>query len=75
LPHDCRHGVAHVCASAAADVCLYCTCLLLLLQGKLCWVLQCLAVLLGLNGTAQRLANAPTLQVGNTYLWLAVAQA
>lgn len=36
------------------------------LQGKLCWVLQCLAVLLGLGGVANRLANAQTLQVRQT---------
>jgi hypothetical protein len=38
-------------------------CALCVLQGKLCWVLQCLAVLLGLSGVANRLANAQTLQV------------
>lgn len=31
-------------------------------MGKLCWVLQCLAVLLGLSGTANRLANTQSLQ-------------
>jgi hypothetical protein len=51
-------------SSTAAGILLLCI-LLLLLQGKLCWVLQCLAYLLGLGGVSQRLANAPTLQVGN----------
>lgn len=31
-------------------------------QGKLCWVLQCLAVLLGYGNTVKRIANAPTLE-------------
>lgn len=31
-------------------------------MGKLCWVLQCLCVLLGLGKTVKRLANAPTLE-------------
>ncbi|EFJ43864.1 hypothetical protein VOLCADRAFT_83033 [Volvox carteri f. nagariensis] len=30
-------------------------------MGKLCWVLQCLAVVVGLGKTVKRLANAPTL--------------
>lgn len=33
------------------------------MQGKLCWVLQWLAVLLGVRGTSLRLVNAQTLQV------------
>jgi len=33
------------------------------LQGKLCWVLQCLGMLVGVTGSMRRLANAPTLQV------------
>jgi hypothetical protein len=35
---------------------------LLLLQGKLCWVLQTLAMCCGLHFSMKRLANAPTLQ-------------
>ncbi|KAG2493304.1 hypothetical protein HYH03_008440 [Edaphochlamys debaryana] len=31
-------------------------------MGKLCWVLQCLAVFLGLGKTVKRIANAPTLE-------------
>lgn len=32
------------------------------LQGKLCWVLQCLAAFLGMGKTVKRLVNAPTLE-------------
>jgi hypothetical protein len=45
----------HCCGACVRELCV--------LQGKLCWVLQCLAVLLGLSGTANRLANAHSLQV------------
>lgn len=30
-------------------------------QGKLCWVLQCIAAMLGLRRTLHRFANAPTM--------------
>jgi hypothetical protein len=36
-------------------------CSLPALQGKLCWVVQCLLALLGYSKTVQRIANAPTL--------------
>lgn len=47
-------------------------CCCVILQGKLCWVLQWLAVLLGVGGTAKRLVNAQTLQVGRSSAKLAV---
>lgn len=31
-------------------------------QGKLCWVVQCMLVLMGLKNTTHRLVNAPTLE-------------
>lgn len=40
-------------------------------MGKLCWVLQCLAVLLGMGGTVKRLANAATLEEQRK-IWYAI---